>query len=172
MTLLMPTLTTNDRHLIITWDDPLIGAETGKSLAGLDYMNDMIAGKVPAPPIARLLDFRLVEVAHGRAVFECEPGEQHYNPIGVVHGGLASTLLDSALGCCVHTTLPAGTGYTTVELHVNLLRPLTKQTGIVRCEAEVIHVGRSMATAQGRLVDAAGKLYAHGTTTCMIFRPG
>ena len=105
----------------------------------------------------------------GRAVFECTPSEYHYNPIGVVHGGLAATLLDSALGCAVHSTLAAGAGYSTVELHVNLVRPITMQTGRMRCEAEIVHVGRSMATAQGRLTDAAGKLYAHGTTTCMIF---
>ena len=104
----------------------------------------------------------------GLAVFECEPAEQHYNPIGVVHGGLAMTLLDSAMGCCVHTRLPAGTAYTTLEVKVNLVRAITAKTGLIRATGKVIHLGGKTATAEGRLEDAAGKLYAHGTTTCII----
>jgi uncharacterized protein (TIGR00369 family) len=103
-------------------------------------------------------------------VFAVEPAEYHYNPIGLVHGGLACTLLDSAMGCAVHTTLPAGTGYTTLELKVNLIRPLTRETGRVLCEGTIIHVGGRTATAEARITDAAGALYAHATTTCMIFR--
>jgi uncharacterized protein (TIGR00369 family) len=102
------------------------------------------------------------------AVFECNPGEQHYNPIGVVHGGLAMTLLDSAMGCCVHTRLPPGTGYTTLEVKVNLVRPITIKTGLIRATGKVIHFGGRTATAEARLEDAAGKLFAHGTTTCII----
>lgn len=113
----------------------------------------------------------MIEIGPGKAVFTFLPAEYHYNPIGSVHGGIASTLLDSALGCAVHTTLPAGAAYTTLELHVNFLRPLTRETGLIRCEGEIIHSGRTVATAQARLVDAAGKLYGHATTTCMIFRP-
>jgi uncharacterized protein (TIGR00369 family) len=113
-----------------------------------------------------------VEVEEGRVVFEVEPAEYHYNPIGAVHGGLACTLADSAMGCAVHSTLPAGVGYTTVEIKTNLLRPISVRTGTLRCEGTTIHVGGRIATAEARLTDAAGKLYAHATTTCMIFRDG
>lgn len=160
----------SERTRTITWDDPLASAHAGLALSGMDYLQAMIDGHIPGPPIMHLLNFRLGEFSDGRASFWCEPAEYHYNPIGVVHGGLASTLLDSALGCAIHTMLPAGVGYTTLELHVNFVRPLTAQTGRVTCTAEVIHVGRTVGTAQARLVDEAGKLYAHGTTTCMIFR--
>jgi uncharacterized protein (TIGR00369 family) len=160
------------RTRTFTWDDPMRSAEAARTMSGIDFLRAMVNGEIPVPPMAMTLDFQLLEVEPGRAVFGCEPAEFHYNPIGVVHGGLASTILDSAMGCAIHSTLPAGTGYTTIELHVNLLRPLTRDTGLVRCEAEVIHLGRQVATAQGRLLDANGKLYAHGTTTCMIFQSG
>lgn len=140
-----------------------------RSYDGLALMQNLIAGAVPAPPIAKTLGFSLVEVEHGRAVFECVPQLAHYNPIGVVHGGLAMTLLDSAVGCAVHTTLKKGDGYTTLEIKVNLTRALTKDTGLVRATGRVLHRGRSIATAEGDLRDAAGALYAHATTTCMIF---
>ena len=156
------------RSLTVTWQDPLAAFAAGKGLSVLDYMNEMIAGRIPPPPIARLMGFRIAQVGEGLAVFECEPGEQHYNPIGVVHGGLALTLLDSAMGCCVHTRLPAGTGYTTLEAKVNLVRAITAKTGLVRATGKVIHLGGKTATAEGRLEDAAGKLLAHGTTTCII----
>ena len=152
-----------------SWQDPKIVAEAGRTMSGLDLMRAMIAGKFPPPPIAQLMDFRLVEVDHGHAVFECHPGEMHYNPIGVVHGGLAMTLLDSCMGCAVHTSLPAGVGYTTLEAKVNLVRAITSATGRLRAIGKVVHAGRSVATAEGRLVDAGGRLYAHATTTCMIF---
>jgi uncharacterized protein (TIGR00369 family) len=131
-------------------------------------MKEMIAGRIAGPPIMHLMGFRLVEVGEGLAVFECQPGEQHYNPIGVVHGGLAMTLLDSAMGCCVHTRLPAKTGYTTLEAKVNLVRAITAKSGTIRATGKVIHFGGKTATAEGRLEDAAGKLLAHGTTTCII----
>ena len=156
------------RSLTVSWDDPIAAFAAGKALAGIDYMKEMIAGKIAPPPIMRLMGFRLKEVGEGLAVFECEPGEQHYNPIGVVHGGLAMTLLDSAMGCCVHTRLPANTGYTTLEAKVNLVRAITAKTGTIRATGKVIHLGGKTATAEGRLEDAAGKLYAHGTTTCII----
>lgn len=156
------------RSLSITWEDPLAAFASGKALAGIDYMKEMIAGRIAPPPIMRLMGFRLKEVGEGLAVFECEPGEQHYNPIGVVHGGLAMTLLDSAMGCCVHTRLPAGVGYTTLEAKVNLVRAITAKTGAIRATGKVIHFGGKTATAEGRLEDASGKLYAHGTTTCII----
>ena len=157
-----------NRTLTVTWDDPLAAHGAGKTLTGLAYMQEMIAGRIPVPPIMKLLGYRLAQVAEGLAVFECEPGEQHYNPIGVVHGGLAMTLLDSAMGCSVHTRLPAGTGYTTLEAKVNLVRAITVKTGTIRATGKVIHFGGKTATAEGRLEDAAGKLLAHGTTTCII----
>ncbi len=156
------------RSLTVSWDDPQAAFAAGKALAGIDYMKEMIAGRIPVPPIMRLLGYRLAQVGDGLAVFECEPAEQHYNPIGVVHGGLAMTLLDSAMGCCVHTRLPAGVGYTTLEAKVNLVRAITAKTGTIRATGKVIHFGGKTATAEGRLEDAAGKLLAHGTTTCII----
>ena len=113
----------------------------------------------------------LVGVSEGRVVFALEPAEYHYNPLGTVHGGVMATLLDSAMGCVVQSMLPAGTSYTTLELKVNYLRPITSKTGIVYCEGKIIHVGGRVATAEGRLTGADGKLYAHGTTTCIILRP-
>jgi len=129
----------------------------------------MIAGEIPPPPIAKTLGFLLVAVEEGYALFEGEASEWHYNPIGVVHGGLAATLLDSALGCCVHTMLPQGVGYTTLQLNVNLVRAITQNTGKLRCEGRVVHNGRQMATAEATLKDVNGKVYAHGTTTCLVF---
>lgn len=159
------------RTLTVTWDDPMITAQAGRSQSGLSFLQRMIQGEIPPPPIAMLIGFRLTEASEGKAVFTCVPGEQHYNPIGVVHGGLAAILLDSAMGCVVQSMLPEGVGYTTAELHINLVRALTGTTGLVRAEAEIIHSGRRMATAQGRIVDAQGKLYAHGTTTCLVLGP-
>ena len=139
-------------------------------LSGLDLINAMFAGELPPPPIAELMGFRGVEIELGRAVFEFEPGPQHYNPIGTVHGGVAMTLLDSAMGCAVHSTLAAGVRYTTLEVKTNFVRPMTVDTGLVRCEGTVIHGGSRVATAEGKVVDSAGKLLAHGTTTCLILR--
>jgi uncharacterized protein (TIGR00369 family) len=156
------------RSLTVTWEDPLSAHSAGRALSGLAYMQEMIAGRIPVPPIMRLLGYRLAQVAEGLAVFECEPGEQHYNPIGVVHGGLAMTLLDSAMGCCVHTRLPAGTGYTTLEAKINLVRAITAKSGLLRATGRVIHLGGKTATAEARLEDSQGKLYAHSTTTCII----
>jgi uncharacterized protein (TIGR00369 family) len=161
----------SERRRLVTWDDPLIGARAAQTMSGLDYLRAMIAGDIPPPPIANLLGMELIEVGEGRAVFGIEPAEFHYNPIGMVHGGIACTLFDSAMGCAVQSLLPAGAGYTTLEIKVNFIRALTSTTGPVRCEAAAIHVGRSTATAEARLVDAAGKLCGHATTTCMIFRP-
>jgi uncharacterized protein (TIGR00369 family) len=156
------------RTLTVTWDDPMLTANAGQGKSGLEFLQSMMRGEIPSPPIARLIGFQLSEVSEGKAVFTCVPGEQHYNPIGAVHGGLAATLLDSAMGCAVQSMLPEGVGYTTAELHINLVRAISATTGLIRAEAEVIHSGRRMATAQGRIVDAQGKLYAHGSTTCLV----
>jgi len=162
--------TESERTLTIRWKDPRVFAEAGRGLSGLELLRKVVAGELPRPPIADLMNFDLVEVSDGFAVFTVEPAEYHYNPIGVVHGGLAATLLDSAMGCAVHTTLPPGVVYTTLEVKVNFVRALTMQTGLVRCEAKVIHTGARTATAEARLIDTSGKLYAHGTTTCLVIR--
>lgn len=141
------------------------------STPGIEYLRGIIRGDYPAAPISATLGFHPVEVAPGFAAFEGEPARYAYNPLGVVHGGWSSTILDSALGCAVHTTLPAGKGYTTIELSVSLVRAITERTKRVRCEARVIHVGSSIATAEGQLVDDQGKLCAHGKATCMILTP-
>ena len=157
------------RSLTVTWEDPLATYEQGKKLPKpLDYLRALVDGKLPAPPIAKLLGMDLVEVDEGKAVFSLTPAEQHYNPIGVVHGGIAFTMLDSAMGCCVQTMLPAGKGYTTLEIKANLVRAITLNTGPIRAIGKIVHMGRQTATAEGRIEDAAGKLYAHGTTTCLI----
>jgi uncharacterized protein (TIGR00369 family) len=160
------------RTRTVTWDDPHISAQAAPSMPGLAYLRTIARGELPAPPLMLLLGMTLEEVDEGRVVFTVEPAEYHYNPIGSVHGGLACTLFDSAMGCAIHSTLPAGVGYTTIELKVNLLRPITTKTGKISCEGTVIHVGGRIATAEARLVDTAGKLYGHATTTCMLFRPG
>jgi uncharacterized protein (TIGR00369 family) len=156
------------RTRLLTWQDPLPTAAAGAEMAGIDFMRAFAAGELPPPPIAVTMRAGPVEIGEGRVVFEGEPGEEHYNPIGVVHGGYAATLLDSAMGCAVHTTLPAGVGYTTLTLETKFVRPITRETGRVRCEAEVLHGGRHQATAEARVTDAAGKLLAHATSTCMI----
>jgi uncharacterized protein (TIGR00369 family) len=158
------------RTRTITWEDPVPGARAGRAMSGLDYLKAIQEGRIPPPPIAVLIDMRIVEVSEGRVVFAAQPAEFHYNPLGAVHGGLAATLLDSALGCAIHSTLPAGTSFTTLEVKVNYLRPMTRETGLVYSEGKVIHVGGRIATAEGRITDADGKLYAHGTTTCIILR--
>ena len=159
------------RSRTITWEDPAPTAAAGRQLSGLEFLRAVSSGKLPAPPIAMTLGFRLAEVDEGRALFAASPAEYHYNPIGVVHGGLAATLLDSAMSCAIQTTLPAGVGYTTLEIKVNFVRPITLDVGELRCEGTVIHAGSRTATAEGRLLDPAGKLYAHGSTTCIILRP-
>jgi uncharacterized protein (TIGR00369 family) len=153
----------------LEWEDPLPAAAAGAAMAGIDYMRSIVAAEVPPPPIAVTLRFEPVEVEEGRAVFAGQPGEEHYNPIGVVHGGYAATLLDSALGCAVHTTLPAGVGYTSLGLEAKYVRPITRDTGRVVCEANVLYRGRRQATAEANLTAAdSGKLLAHGVATCMI----
>ncbi len=149
--------------------DPRATAAAGLQLSGMEYIQAIFAGDLPAPPISALMGFRGGSAEPGRAVFEMEPGPQHYNPIGSVHGGVALTLLDSAMGCAVHTLLEAGVGYTTLEVKTNFVRPITADTGLIRCEGVVIHRGSRIATAEGKLTDAAGRLLAHGTTTCLIF---
>jgi uncharacterized protein (TIGR00369 family) len=157
-----------ERSLVVSWEDPGELGEQARAMAGLEFLEAIRDEELPPAPIQRLLDFALGEVGEGRVVFTAEPGEQHYNPIGVVHGGYAATLLDSAMGAAVHSTLPAGQGYTTLETKFNLVRPVTADTGQVRAEGKVVHRGRSVATAESDLRDGAGKLLAHATSTCLI----
>jgi uncharacterized protein (TIGR00369 family) len=138
-------------------------------LGGLDVMLAMLRGEIPYPTIAQTLDFMLIEVSEGRAVFQGTPGAAHCNPMGSIHGGWYATLLDSALGCAVHTLMPPGRGYTTAELGVNLVRAIGPKASRVRAEGKVIHCGRQLATAEARLVGPDGTLYAHATTTCLVF---
>ena len=157
------------RSRTLTWQDPVPTAAAGVKLPGLEYVRAVQSGELPPPPIAVVMNYTIAETDEGRAVFVGEPGEEHYNPIGVVHGGYASTILDSALGCAVHTTCPAGIGYTSQTLEVKYLRPITRDTGAVRAEAEVVHRGRRSATSEARLTSVAdGKLLATGTSTCLI----
>ncbi len=147
----------------------VVPAETLLAYDGLSFLKAIIAGELPAPPIAGTLNFALVEAELGRAVFAGTPKFEHYNPIGGVHGGFAATLLDSALGCAVHSTLAKGETYTTLEFKVNLVRPLSKDTGRVIADGHIVHRGRTVGTSEATLKDEGGKLYAHATTTCMIF---
>ncbi len=141
------------------------------AMSGLDAMRALIAGAMAAPSITETLGFRLVEVASGFAVFEGAPSARILNPLGIVHGGFALTLIDSCTGCAAHTTLPAGVGYTTIETKVNFVRAITPQTGVVRAEGRVLAQGRTIITAEGKLTDASGALLAHGTSTLIVLRP-
>lgn len=136
---------------------------------GMEMFNAIFAGELPPAPIGDTLDFLAIHVEPGTAVFQGRPQPRHYNPMGAVHGGWFATLLDSAVGCAVHSTLPAGKGFTTLELKVNMVRALSDGVPLVRAEGKIIHVGRQVATAEGRIVGPDGKLYAHATTTCLIF---
>jgi uncharacterized protein (TIGR00369 family) len=165
-------MSVNERSRTYTWEDPMALRDAGAALSGLDYLKAVFEGKLPPPPIAATLDFTGAEVEVGRAVFVGQAAEFLYNPIGVVHGGFALTILDSAMGCAIHSTLAAGEGYTSLETSVNFVRPITLETGRMRCEGKVLHRGGRVATAEGRLIaESTGKLLAHGTTTCLVFRP-
>lgn len=147
----------------------IVPMDTILSRGGLAFLKDMIAGKIPQAPMCATLGFRLAEATEGYAMFEGLPEFRHYNPIGTVHGGFAATLLDSALGCAIFTTLAKGEAWTTLELKLNLVRPISKDIGTVLAEGRIIHRGRTVATSEGTVKDKAGKLYAHASTTCMIF---
>ncbi len=157
-----------ERTRTYTWEDPLALSERMAGSSGLELMQMMAAGELPSPPIAETLGFRLVEATPGRAVFECEPAEYHYNPIGTVHAGLTTTLLDSAMGLAFVTMLDAGVGWTTLELKANFTRAMTIDTGLVRCIGSVLHPGRRVATTEARIEDEAGRLYAHATSTILV----
>lgn len=138
------------------------------SMSGIDFLRKMFAGEMPHATMMQQVGFTCGSVEPGIVVFQAIPGAQHYNPVGSVHGGFTATLLDSAMGCAVHSMLPAGSVYTTLEFQISLIRAITKDTGEVRAEGRAIHVGRRIGTAEGKLFDAGGRLLAHGTTTCMV----
>jgi uncharacterized protein (TIGR00369 family) len=154
------------------WTDPAELHGVIRTLSGLESLQRIVRGELPGPPMAQLMDLRLIEVENGRAVFAAAPSEFHYNPLGVAHGGFAMTLLDSAMGCAVHSTLQAGDLYTTIECKINFLRPLTAKTGDVRGVGTVINAGRTTALAEGRLETPDGKLHGFATCTCLIRRAG
>jgi uncharacterized protein (TIGR00369 family) len=163
---------TVQRTRTVTWEDPLAGLAAAAGMSGLEYLRAIFQGTLSSPPITATMGFSGAEAEEGRVTFHGEAGEFLYNPIGVVHGGFAMTLLDSAMGCAVHTLLEAGARYTSLETKVNFVRPITSDTGRVRCEGVVVHRGERIATAEGRLVaERTGKLLAHGTTTCLVIGP-
>jgi len=161
--------TPKHRSRTYQWDCPEAIHKEAQSMSGLEFLQKAVIGKRARPPIAETLDFSLQEASEGKATFVAVPAEYHYNPIGTVHGGYFGTLLDSAMGCAVHTLLQPGEGYTTLEYKINLVRALTAEVGEVRAEGWVVYKGSRMATAEGKIIDSKGKIYAHGSTTCMIF---
>lgn len=166
------TTAPTSRRRAYTWDDPRPAVEASQQMSGLEMLQAVGAGKLPRPPALDTLAIDPVEVEPGRVVFEMTPAEWHYNPLGTVHGGVLATLADSALGCSIHSRLPAGTGYTTLGINVSFLRPVTLDTGRIRCEGIALTVGRRTATATATITDLAGKLFGHATTTCLVFPTG
>lgn len=159
------------RRRSFEWSDPVETAGFGAGLSGMDFFTAMADGRVPLPPIMQALGFSGFSFEDGRVVFRLTPQEFHYNPIGSVHGGVFATLLDSACGCAVHTKLPAGVFYTSLDLSVKFLRPVSIETGEISAEGTVVHLGRRMALAEARILDAAGKVYATATSSCLIMQP-
>ncbi|MFO0557574.1 MAG: PaaI family thioesterase [Polyangiales bacterium] len=158
------------RERTFAWEDPRAAAQAGHALTGLEYLRSIVTGALPQPPIAMALALRLTEVSEGRAVFECTPDESHFNLIATVHGGLAATLIDSASGCAVYSTLGLGDRWTTVNLSIDYLAALDDQTGALRCEGSVVRVGRTIAIADARVLDSRGSLVARGSSTCLVRR--
>ena len=160
------------RSHTFTWQDPFTAAAAALGLSGLEYLRKIAHGDLPMAPISVLMNVTGAEVGEGQMVFTAQPLECHYNPIGLVHGGFAATLLDSVMACAIHSRLPQGQAYTTLDLNTHYVRAITLETGPVRAEGKVVHLGARMATAEGRVIDAQGRLYAHATTTCMVFPGG
>ncbi len=158
-----------ERETVVRWGDPATGLELLPHLDGIDYLKGIAAGELPGAPIASHFRMELVDVTRGAVTFVCHPDESHYNPIGAVHGGLACTLLDSAIGCATHTTLPAGTGYTSIEIKVSYLRPVTRDSGPLTCVGRVTKAGRRVTFAEGEVIDNTGRTVATATSTLLIF---
>jgi len=147
----------------------VIPIEKMREMSGLEFLQSVFLQDGPRPPIGQIMNFGGSEIAFGQVMFEGNPSEKFYNPIGTVHGGYALTMLDSCMSCAVQSTLPKGMGYTTVELKVNFVKAMTATTGTIRAEGKVINVGKRIGTAEGRVIDKDGKLIAFGTTTCLVF---
>jgi uncharacterized protein (TIGR00369 family) len=163
------TQTQTTRTRTYSWSDPATNAAQLGRRGGLDLIRAMIGGELPPPPVMALLDMSRMEAYEGRIVVEMEPREFHYNPLGTVHGGVLCTLLDTATGCAVHSTLPAGVGYTSLDLSVKFLRPVTVDSGTLRCVGTVLQRGRRTALAEGQLTDGSDRLVAHATSSCLLF---
>src|SRR3954447_23814029 len=157
------------RTRTFSWTDPAAPAALVGRHTGLELLQAMSSGELPPPPIMRLIDMAEFEAVEGSVTVRLDPQEFHYNPLGSMHGGVISTLLDTACGCSVHTLLPAGVGYTSLDLSVKFLRPITLDSGRLTCTGSVLQRGRRTALAEARLTDAQGKLVAHATSTCMLF---
>jgi uncharacterized protein (TIGR00369 family) len=157
------------RERTFTWSDPKLTADMGRDMAGLDLMRGLLAGTVPEPPIAALVGLSMAEVDEGRIVMRLTPAEYHYNPIGTMHGGILATLLDSVMGCAVHSRLPKGRAYTSLEIKVNYVRAVTNDSGELSAEGTVVHAGRQSAIAEAKVIDAKGRLCATASTTCLLF---
>lgn len=160
-----------DRTRTFSWEDPAPPLAASRGMDGLAYLRALIAEELPPPPIARLLDFTMVSADPGEAVFECEPREYHYNVLGMVHGGVACTILDTVVGCAAHTTLPAGVGYTSIDLNVSYLRPILATSGLLRARGRVVKGGSRVIFAEGVLEDAAGNPLATATSSLLVIRP-
>lgn len=157
-----------ERERTYDWGDSSELAAVLPELSGLEFLTRMMRGELPGAPIASTLEMRLVEAEEGRVVFELDPAEWHHNPIGSVHGGVLSTMLDSALGCAVHSQLSAGTGYTSLDLSVKFTRAATYESGTLRCEGRVVTIGRRVATSEASIADASGRILAHGISSCLL----
>jgi uncharacterized protein (TIGR00369 family) len=157
------------RERTFTWADPQLIADAGRGMAGLELMRGLLEGDVPSPPFAGLIGFSLSEVDQGRVVMRLTPAEYHYNPMGTMHGGILATLLDSVMGCAVHTMLPKGRAYTSLEIKVNFVRAVTGDSGELAAEGKTVHVGSRSAVAEAKMTDAKGRLCATASTTCLVF---
>ncbi len=157
------------RTRTFSWSDPGLTAASLGRRSGLETLQAMIDGELPPPPVMSLLGMEQLEVADGRVSVLLQPQEFHYNPLGSMHGGMMATMLDTATGCAVHSTLPAGVGYTSLDLSTRFIRPVTVASGMLRCEGTVISRGRRTAVAQAELTDARGALVAHATSSCLLF---
>jgi uncharacterized protein (TIGR00369 family) len=158
-----------ERSRLVTWEDPMIGADLAKTMTGLEYMQALVAGTIPPPPITQLMQAKAVSAEVGRVTFTCEPDESAYNPIGTVHGGLVCTLIDSVAGCAVQTTLPKGMGYTSLEIKISYLRPVLVSSGTLTAIGVVTKPGKRAAFADCTVTDASGKLVATGSSTLLVF---
>lgn len=165
----MSSAKTTDRTRTVVWEDPTTSAMAARTMPGRAFIEAIASGELPPPPVAVLLGMGIESIEEGRVVFTLEPAEFHYNPIGTVHGGVIATLLDSAAGCAVHSTLPAGWGYTTLDLTTKYLRPATVDSGQLRAEGSVIHHGRTTALAEARLFDERDRLLAYASSSCLLF---